>query len=205
MVGTSDPVPQRWLGLVEAKLTRRPRLRRTVWLLVLITLAIGAVAGPQAYAAQKDRNLPEIDIALAAFKETEGSVGIAVKVQKADAVSVAYGGVQRDATKVIATSFWWDTSFNGAAQSCYRITVRARNDHGTVERRVGAGLLGTTGCVDCSEAEAKVGQKKHKVKRARAAVRNADSKSEARTAKRRLARAKNRLQKALVQLEACLG
>ena len=87
----------------------------------------------------------------------------------------------------------WNASFDGGVQNCYRITVRARNGEGTVERGMGAGLLGTGGCADCSGAEAKVGQWRHKVKHAKKVLRRADSKSESRVAKRRLARAKDRL------------
>jgi hypothetical protein len=173
--------------------------------LSLLVVGIAGVAAPDAGAAKKKRDLPTISIALASYEETEGRVGIAVKVQSADEVSVTYGGVRENATKVTATNFWWNASFDGGLQNCYRITVRARNGEGTVERGTGAGLLGTEGCADCSGAEAKVAEWRHKVKHAKKVLRRADSKSETRVAKRRLARAKDRLQRAQATLEACLG
>lgn len=185
--------------------SRYRRLNRPLWGLMMIVLGIGAVVVPQAQAGKKKRDLPDASFAVAAFEETEGRVGIAVKVQNADAVSVTYAGNSRDAVKVIPANFWWDTEFDGVAQTCYRITVRATNANGTIERRLGAGLLGTEGCADCGDAEAKVGRMSHKVKRARRVLRRADSKLEKRVAKRRLARATKRLNRAQANLDACLA
>lgn len=190
------------LGVIFGRADRR--FGRGFWHLAVVMLVIGVVAPALADAAKKNRHLPDASFAVASFEETEGRIGIAVKVSNAEAVSVQYAGVRREAVKINPTIFWWNAAFNGAAQDCYRVIVRARNDHGTIERRVGAGLLGTNGCADCSDLEAKVGKFNHRVKRARAAVRDADSKRERRLARRKLARAKNRLQNAQARLEACL-
>ena len=172
--------------------------------LVGAVIALGALA-PLAHAGKKADKLPRADFALAVFEQAEGRVGIAVKVENATSVTVVYNGATREAVNILPAIFWWSVEFNGGPQDCYRIVVRARNQHGTISRQLGAGRLGTAGCSDCGDAEQAVARAHHKVKHARAALRRADSPSERRAAKRRLAKAKKRLARADQRLQACLA
>jgi hypothetical protein len=166
---------------------------------------IAALSPAAAYGGKDRKKLPQVDFAVAAFEESKGRVGIAVKVQRASEVTVVYAGAQSEAVKVVATTFWWDTEFDAIAQDCYRIVVQARNEHGAVSRRIGAGRLGTAGCADCGDAELSVSRARHKVKKAKAAVRKADSARDRRAARHRLRKAKARLARAEQRLDVCLS
>jgi hypothetical protein len=170
--------------------------------LASILVATGALTPLTADAGKQANKLPRADLALAAFEATEGRVGIAVKVENATSVTVVYNGATREAVPVAPTK-WWNAEFDGGAQNCYRIIVRARNQHGTISRRLGAGQVGTAGCADCGDAETAVTRAHHKVKHAKAALRNADSPSERHDARHKLKKAKRRLASAEQRLEAC--
>jgi hypothetical protein len=162
-------------------------------------------AAPAHAAKKKQKGLPDVDFAVAVYEEANGTVEIAVNVHDAHRVRITFEGATQDAGTQAPQTTWWSAVFEGGLRDCYRIVVHASNDRGGVDRRVGAGRLGTAGCVDCSEAESAVARADHKVKRARKLLRRADSPGERRDAKRKLRRAERRLDRAEQRLENCLS
>jgi hypothetical protein len=177
--------------------------RHSTWL-AIVAVAVAAMGATSAQAA-KAKRVPSIEFAVAVYEEANGSVKMAVKVEGASHVSISFEGARRDAVRTVASDQWWNADFNGTVRDCYRIVVHAANERGQVDRRLGAGRLGTAGCANCDEAEQARARAHHKVKRARALLRDADSQGERRHARHRLRRAKRRLDGAEQRLESCLA
>jgi hypothetical protein len=121
------------------------RIAKPTALLLAMLLAVAALA-PAAQAKKRGRGAPSVDFAVAVYEEAEGTVGIAVKVRRADRVSVDYAGERQNAVPTPGSFWWWDARFPGASSQCYPIVVRASNARRTVTKSMGAGMLGTPGC-----------------------------------------------------------
>ena len=117
-------------------------------LIALAALAALALLPADAAAKKRKKHLPQIDVAMATYEESEGGVTFALRVERADSVVVTYHGQRSEAFRQNAMPDWWQTPvFAGApAVNCYRIQVTARNQRRAITREVEAGRLGTRGC-----------------------------------------------------------
>jgi hypothetical protein len=174
--------------------------------LLVGALAIALIPAAAASAKKKKKGpVPEVEFAVAAYEEADGTVRFGVNAENATRVDITFEGDRLNAVSVISTDYWFEQYFPGSLRDCYRIVVHAANDAGRVDRAIGAGRLGTAGCQSCDEAEHQRGIAAHKVKRARAHLRKADTAEERRHARRHLRRAKRRLDRAEQRLEQCLA
>ena len=172
--------------------------------LLLAALAIALIPAATT-GAKKKGPVPEVEFAVAAYEEADGTVRFGVNAENATRVDITFEGERRNAVSVTQTDYWFEQYFPGGLRDCYRIVVHAANDAGRVERAIGAGRLGTAGCQSCDEAEHSRAIAAHKVRRARARLRRADTGEELRHARRHLRRAKRRLDRAEQRLEQCLA
>jgi hypothetical protein len=178
-------------------------VRSRVAIVLVAALAVALVPAAVTAAKKKKGTPPQVELAVAVYEEADGTVRFGVNVEGAERVDVSFEGVRQNAVSVHPSDHWWDVYFPGALRDCYRIVVHAANADGSVDRAVGAGRLGTAGCASCDEAEHSRAIAQHKVKRARAHLRNADSAEERRKARRHLRRANRRLDRAEQLLAQC--
>jgi hypothetical protein len=119
----------------------------------LFVLALAAtlvtVAGSLTSVWARAGHAPTIQVSpTATYFDTTSKVAFSVEVGASpDKVVVTYSGSKHQAQRVKYLRRWWETDrISAPKQNCYRITAKATNENGTVERRLRAGRLGSAGC-----------------------------------------------------------